>query len=105
MIRRPPRSTLFPYTTLFRSFRGRRSRVFNLQPPGAGALPAGLDVPTAVELFISAGCEGLLYGRKQRAWKKKQQYCQAYATPVYQRMVPTVPHDDDTSSVPFTRPL
>src|SRR5258708_29684541 len=23
MIRRPPRSTLFPYTTLFRSFRGR----------------------------------------------------------------------------------
>src|SRR5687768_17917788 len=25
MIRRPPRSTLFPYTTLFRSTRGRRS--------------------------------------------------------------------------------
>src|SRR2546427_10514715 len=24
MIRRPPRSTLFPYTTLFRSFRARR---------------------------------------------------------------------------------
>src|SRR3712207_7972876 len=30
MIRRPPRSTLFPYTTLFRSFRR-----------GAGAGPAG----------------------------------------------------------------
>src|SRR5438477_2021824 len=26
MIRRPPRSTLFPYTTLFRSFRRRRQR-------------------------------------------------------------------------------
>src|SRR5436853_5424309 len=26
MIRRPPRSTLFPYTTLFRSNRARRSR-------------------------------------------------------------------------------
>src|SRR2546427_1692314 len=26
MIRRPPRSTLFPYTTLFRSFRGNRVR-------------------------------------------------------------------------------
>src|SRR5687768_17689326 len=26
MIRRPPRSTLFPYTTLFRSQRGRRGR-------------------------------------------------------------------------------
>src|SRR2546425_1539585 len=31
MIRRPPRSTLFPYTTLFRSDRGR-------QGAGAGAL-------------------------------------------------------------------
>src|SRR5688572_32679526 len=27
MIRRPPRSTLFPYTTLFRSRSGRRDRV------------------------------------------------------------------------------
>src|SRR2546430_7077818 len=26
MIRRPPRSTLFPYTTLFRSIRGRREQ-------------------------------------------------------------------------------
>src|SRR2546426_8456441 len=32
MIRRPPRSTLFPYTTLFRSPRGR--------PPDARQLPA-----------------------------------------------------------------
>src|SRR2546429_3104566 len=32
MIRRPPRSTLFPYTTLFRS--GRRSTlIFHLEPP------------------------------------------------------------------------
>src|SRR5207249_10150679 len=31
MIRRPPRSTLFPYTTLFRS---------RLPPPRAGGLPA-----------------------------------------------------------------
>src|SRR2546430_12736003 len=28
MIRRPPRSTLFPYTTLFRSFRSRDLRAF-----------------------------------------------------------------------------
>src|SRR5258708_12393468 len=31
MIRRPPRSTLFPYTTLFRSFR-RHSKGPNLRP-------------------------------------------------------------------------
>src|SRR5690349_22705315 len=36
MIRRPPRSTLFPYTTLFRSARARG----RAQPPGHGARPA-----------------------------------------------------------------
>src|SRR5256885_13032479 len=36
MIRRPPRSTLFPYTTLFRSRR-----------PGAGAPPARSRAPLA----------------------------------------------------------
>src|SRR3989442_11006458 len=34
MIRRPPRSTLFPYTTLFRSMRG--DRVGLIGPNGAG---------------------------------------------------------------------
>src|SRR3712207_6937931 len=37
MIRRPPRSTLFPYTTLFRS---------RLEPdPGRGGLEEGIDPP------------------------------------------------------------
>src|SRR3712207_7446032 len=35
MIRRPPRSTLFPYTTLFRSLRAERGFV-----PDLGAVPA-----------------------------------------------------------------
>src|SRR2546425_2550637 len=34
MIRRPPRSTLFPYTTLFRSLRGQgRTHVERIEPP------------------------------------------------------------------------
>src|SRR5260221_5913008 len=40
MIRRPPRSTLFPYTTLFRSRRGRRGprrRERKPRPPGQSA--------------------------------------------------------------------
>ena len=41
MIRRPPRSTLFPYTTLFRSYRSRLPSVYEPQnlfnTPGAGA--------------------------------------------------------------------
>src|SRR3712207_8492884 len=44
MIRRPPRSTLFPYTTLFRSERRRHRR-----PPARGRRPAagGVDPPGA----------------------------------------------------------
>src|SRR2546422_8593432 len=34
MIRRPPRSTLFPYTTLFRSRGGRRPAVDRVEPHG-----------------------------------------------------------------------
>src|SRR3712207_7265555 len=50
MIRRPPRSTLFPYTTLFRS-PGRRREAARLPPAGrlrarpAGAATAGAARP------------------------------------------------------------
>src|SRR3712207_8358442 len=48
MIRRPPRSTLFPYTTLFRSHRGPRDRP-EARPPAPRAArdrPAGrAEVP------------------------------------------------------------
>src|SRR3712207_8953240 len=40
MIRRPPRSTLFPYTTLFRSGRGRApAPAFLPRPEGGGLRP------------------------------------------------------------------
>src|SRR5256885_1884376 len=42
MIRRPPRSTLFPYTTLFRSSTGWR----NANPPGSATSPT-CPVPAA----------------------------------------------------------
>src|SRR2546422_7803602 len=42
MIRRPPRSTLFPYTTLFRS-------LLRLDSAGAEALP---EVPVAIRVFF-----------------------------------------------------
>src|SRR5256885_11975361 len=50
MIRRPPRSTLFPYTTLFRSPVARADvrSVSSLQRHrGAGDFPAGFLVPDA----------------------------------------------------------
>src|SRR3712207_7511104 len=51
MIRRPPRSTLFPYTTLFRSRRG--SRVSGITPShdrrGMGDRSGGQDHPRSLE--------------------------------------------------------
>src|SRR2546422_8252906 len=49
MIRRPPKSPLFPYTTLFRSMRMREQHDVNraqVQPPQRGHEPAGSDVVT-----------------------------------------------------------
>src|SRR5256885_13177186 len=48
MIRRPPRSTLFPYTTLFRSARGLHASVMHRNGRGSaidllGALDEGID--------------------------------------------------------------
>src|SRR3712207_5719012 len=52
MIRRPPRSTLFPYTTLFRSegalavAERLRTRIENTRVPGVGAITASLGIAT-----------------------------------------------------------
>src|SRR2546426_8490872 len=53
MIRRPPRSTLFPYTTLFRSGAGVGS-----------ALPAGKDPTRAGPASVGRGSRGLDAGRR-----------------------------------------
>src|SRR5215204_7476061 len=42
MIRRPPRSTLFPYTTLFRSWKAEHE-------PAAGARPGTVGLPRSEE--------------------------------------------------------
>src|SRR5256885_16709708 len=47
MIRRPPRSTLFPYTTLFRSVRGSD---FDIRPVAHGQLAAFLNSNDTVNL-------------------------------------------------------
>src|SRR5260370_28370419 len=61
MIRRPPRSTLFPYTTLFRSVRGGR------QPGGAsGAAGVALPRPT-FDIFAAGVPPGLEAGRHGRS--------------------------------------
>src|SRR3712207_8865162 len=51
MVRRPPRSTLFPYTTLFRSRPAEHPR---LVPPRAG-LPARAPAPTLIVRGVDDG--------------------------------------------------
>src|SRR6266536_392258 len=68
MIRRPPRSTLFPYTTLFRSHRpGARDRVILGVQPVAGALcPTRSEEHTSeLQSRVDLVCR-LLLGRKKR---------------------------------------
>src|SRR3712207_8677058 len=53
MIRRPPRSTLFPYTTLFRTHRAKRSeRQTSCQPNG---LHEGESKQTSRRFIVIAG--------------------------------------------------
>src|SRR3712207_721366 len=53
MIRRPPRSTLFPYTTLFRSRVS--SKKLNLRTEASGKFEKDLD-PNAVEIAMNRAC-------------------------------------------------
>src|SRR4051794_41337022 len=55
MIRRPPRSTLFPYTTLFRSDGLRRVGIDALYAHQAEALEAAWSGPTIVTTGTASG--------------------------------------------------
>src|SRR3989441_13256673 len=55
MIRRPPRSTLFPYTTLFRSVRAYESAKTLLAMLGLAALAGVLLLPLQHESAVKAG--------------------------------------------------
>src|SRR5256885_11345986 len=54
MIRRPPRSTLFPYTTLFRSSTGRRGVSQRVRADAHGPARLAVGHPAAVEERIES---------------------------------------------------
>src|SRR5215211_9464837 len=76
MIRRPPRSTLFPYTTLFRSSSPAHARAGDLRRPGiarrnrvrAQAMSRALRVLSTV--LIAAGALLIADGAATLLWKE-----------------------------------
>src|SRR5438552_5620091 len=69
MIRRPPRSTLFPYTTLFRSPRQRRSRgSIGAREPGRSGSDQGARFG-----------KGVL--RESRSWSRSEEHTSELQSP------------------------
>src|ERR1043165_3908907 len=68
MIRRPPRSTLFPYTTLFRSLILKDSTPYNVQ--FRGAEPVFIDVGSFEQL------------REGEPWAGYRQFCMLFLYPL-----------------------
>src|SRR5690348_8615819 len=76
MLRRPPRSTLFPYTTLFRSWRShapsgaptdaRRTRYGRFAPP-YGPAPADAECPTGPDIRRPRPTTATSWARRTRA--------------------------------------
>src|SRR2546429_3414087 len=94
MIRRPPRSTLFPYTTLFRSFPRRESRargpIARTRPqPELGAQRAEVADRKSTRLNSSHG----YISYAVFCLKKKKRYNRAYGPPLASNfLIERLPH-------------
>src|SRR2546430_5189977 len=71
MIRRPPRSTLFPYTTLFRSF-FLLSRAFFVRVSGAEKTVASEGWPAMGGNFSWQRTEGVATGSRNRGARSEE---------------------------------
>src|SRR5579883_3566357 len=73
MIRRPPRSTLFPYTTLFRSRGGPGSRCSSSGAPGPGTASRSEEHTSELQSRENLVCRLLLEKKKKK--KYNLQHC------------------------------
>src|SRR2546426_8722713 len=87
MIRRPPRSTLFPYTTLFRSRHDDRLDPLLDAPSVLGGQPVLRSEEHTSELQSPCNLVCRLLLEKKKKQKKKHQSLN----------LPTTPHDIDSS--------
>src|SRR6266511_5802945 len=65
MIRRPPRSTLFPYTTLFRSARRLRVGAHRVNEPPCGQAPRSEEHTSELQSRENLVCRLLLEKKKK----------------------------------------
>src|SRR5437899_12681196 len=82
MIRRPPRSTLFPYTTLFRSSGWYWDRTSDLSDVNAALVPTELTTPVRVSIRIGASYD--LRECASRHYRLSKPHYQAFPTSKYQ---------------------
>src|SRR5256885_12788170 len=73
MIRRPPRSTLFPYTTLFRSLR--RVRRVSKSSASCGLRRWKIDLVLSTRRSVSASLNGRRGGRSEEHTSELQSPC------------------------------
>src|SRR2546430_7587486 len=80
MIRRPPRSTLFPYTTLFRSERSRtgasrRRGVHGCMLSSANGSSRSEEHTSELQSQSNLVCRLLLEKKKKKVWPDKDWHC------------------------------
>src|SRR5258708_31271461 len=79
MIRRPPRSTLFPYTTLFRSPSGRPSVNWN---SGLDSLSAAIGTNvTGIETSRPFGCRGFITAISRSRAERSEEHTSELQSP------------------------
>src|SRR5438876_3505539 len=89
MIRRPPRSTLFPYTTLFRSSRSSpapaaRRATASRAPPGAAGAPRSEEHTSELQSPVHLVCRLLLEKKKKRQQQRLKIACSSFPLGVQQ---------------------
>src|SRR5256885_13181185 len=102
MIRRPPRSTLFPYTTLFRSMTERSCpacRGSRLRPESLGVKIAGRSIADVVRQTIKAAAaffDGLALTRSEEHTSELQSPCNLVCRLLLEKKKQRLTHDSNS---------
>src|SRR5256885_10970307 len=86
MIRRPPRSTLFPYTTLFRSQQLQRVRVALPEAPlilvaGDHDTPRTTETGTILKLYEAVGAEVVVDAPRRLVFPRSEEHTSELQSP------------------------